>query len=146
MVNKFNSLITWDRLGFTASSLCAVHCISLPILIMAMPFIAGTWLVDRELEFWFAGISVCLALACAIRACKSHGKYWLIGLVLMGGALLLGSHAAAPPICCSEDLSWPHFIGTATGGSILATSHFFNIRLKKLSDCCSEIGCSKKAL
>ena len=146
MLDKAASFITWDRLGFTASSLCAVHCISLPFLIMAMPFIAGTWIADRELELWFAGGSVCLALGCSIMTSLRYKKYWLIGLVLFGGALLMGTHASAPPICCSEDLSWPHFMGTATGGGLLAASHFLNLGLikcnSKNTDCgCPDSGC-----
>ncbi|MGE3310061.1 MAG: MerC domain-containing protein [Limisphaerales bacterium] len=38
----------WDRLGFVASSACAVHCVCLPWLLMAMPFLAGTCLADRK--------------------------------------------------------------------------------------------------
>ena len=142
MLGRVTSFITWDRLGFTASSLCAVHCISLPFLIMAMPFIAGTWIADRELELWFAGGSVCLAMACSIRTSLRYQKYWLVGLVLFGGALLMGTHAVAPPVCCPEDLSlsWPHFMGTATGGGMLAVSHFLNLSFikcnaKNSSDC-----------
>ena len=144
MLGKATSFITWDRLGVTASSLCAVHCICLPFLIMAMPFIAGTWIADRELELWFAGGSVFLAIACSIRTSLRYQKYWLVGLVLFGGALLMGTHAAAPPVCCAEDLSWSHFIGTATGGGMLAASHFLNLGLikcssNKSSDCnCSD--------
>jgi len=140
--------ILWDRVGFTASSICAVHCICLPLLIIAIPFLAGTWLVNRELEFWFAGASVCLAIGCSIRACQSHKKYWFIGLPLMGGALLLRAHATAPAICCAEDLSWPHFLGTTLGGGLLASSHFFNLKTAKCESpkspdcCCSATDCS----
>ena len=137
--------LTWDRVGFMASSVCAVHCICLPILIIVMPFLAGTWLVDREFEFWFAGTSVCLAIGCSIRACQAHRKYWLIGLALLGGSLLLGAHATAPAICCLEDLSWPHFLGTALGGGLLAITHFFNLRISKCESpecCCPAIDCS----
>ena len=114
--DKATSFITgidWD----SRPSICAVHCISLPFLIMAMPFIAGTWIADRELELWFAGGSVCLALFCSIRTSLKYKQYWLIGLVLFE-MLLMGTHASAPPVCCSEDLSWPHFMGTATGGML----------------------------
>ena len=135
--------ILWDRVGFTASSICAVHCICLPVLIISMPYLAGTWLVNREVEFWFASASVCLAIGCSIHTCQSHQKYWLIGLAFMGGAILLSAHATAPAICCSEDLSWPHFLGTALGGGLLASTHFYNLKIvkcesSKLPDCCCK--------
>ena len=34
--------LLWDRGGMFASSLCAVHCVCMPVLLLAMPFLAGT--------------------------------------------------------------------------------------------------------
>ena len=55
----------------------------------------------------------------------------------------MGTHAVAPPVCCPEDLSlsWPHFMGTATGGGMLAAYHFFNHGLMKCNTQKSNCGC-----
>ena len=131
-INIFRNLrFNLDRLGFCMSSLCAVHCISLPILIVIMPFLAGTWLVNRELEWVFAICSVLFAIGCSAFSSRIHKKYWLPVIAFFGGTILLGAHYTAPDICCSEDLSWPHFMGTALGGSLLACTHFINISISK---------------
>ena len=131
-LNIFRNLrFNLDRVGFCMSSLCAVHCICLPILIVIMPFLAGTWLVNRELEWVFAICSVLFAIGCSAFSSRLHKKYWLPIIAFFGGIILLGAHYTAPDICCSEDLSWPHFMGTALGGSLLASTHFINISLSK---------------
>ena len=140
--------LPWDRLGFVASSLCAVHCVCMPWLLLIMPFLAGSWLVDRELERGFVVASVLLAAICTTCGCRVHRKWWLMGLLGLGAATLFGAHATAPPACCSEHLSWPNAIGAACGGALLAVTHFLNLRLQRtpalaaVSACCPDPGCS----
>lgn len=140
--------LPWDRLGFFASSVCAVHCMCLPWLLLVMPFLASTWLADRELERGFVIASIFLAVACTIGGCRVHGRWWLLGLLGAGALALLGAHATAPPACCSQHLSWPHALGAACGGGLLAATHFFNLRLQRtsapasVSHCCNESDCS----
>jgi hypothetical protein len=121
----------WDRLGFFASSLCAVHCVCMPWLLLALPLLAGTWLVDREIERGFVVASILLATACTVGGCRTHGKWWLLGLLGAGATTLIGAHVTAPPTCCSEHLSWPNALGAAFGGTLLAATHFFNLRLQR---------------
>ena len=120
-----------DRLGFCMSTLCAVHCICLPILIVIMPFLAGSWIANRELEMVFAIFSVLFAISCSMFSLRLHKKYWIPVIAFFGGTILLGAHYTAPEICCSEDLSWLHFMGTALGGSLLASTHFINLSITK---------------
>ncbi|MBG86264.1 MAG: hypothetical protein CMO80_05115 [Verrucomicrobiales bacterium] len=141
-----------DRLGFFASSLCAVHCVCMPWLLIALPLLAGTWLVDREIERGFVIASIFLATACTVGGCRTHGRWWLLGLLGTGAAALIGAHATAPPICCADELSWPHALGAAFGGSLLAATHFLNLRLQSTptlvpaADCCDSVGCSGNRL
>lgn len=142
------SALPWDRLGFVASSLCAVHCVCMPWLLLIMPFLAGSWLADRELERGFVVASVVLAAICTTWGCRVHRKWWLLGLLGAGAVTLFGAHATAPPACCSEHLSWPHAIGAACGGALLAATHFLNLRLQRMpalvpvDQCCGSSGCS----
>ena len=48
----------YDRVGLIASSLCAVHCILMPWVIMVMPIIAGTILTNATAENIFVGVSL----------------------------------------------------------------------------------------
>ncbi|HAV64740.1 MAG TPA: hypothetical protein DCY13_20530 [Verrucomicrobiales bacterium] len=140
--------LQWDRLGFFASSLCAVHCLCLPWLLLALPFLASTWLADREFERAFVLASVFLAAVCTIGGCRAHRKWWLMGLVGAGAVVLLGAHATAPALCCANDLGWPHALGAAFGGGLLAASHGLNLSLRRREpptfhgSCCPRPACS----
>jgi len=146
------STMRWDRLGVFASSLCAVHCLCLPWLLVAMPFLAGTILADREVELWFVVGSILLATVCTVGGCRAHRKWWLLGLVTTGAVALGCVHVTAPPFCCAKDLSWPHALGAAFGGGLLATSHFLNLRLRSSTistaagACCNRSTCSHNRL
>ena len=48
----------YDRVGMIASSLCAVHCILMPWVIMMMPIVAGTVLTNLTAENIFVGVSL----------------------------------------------------------------------------------------
>ena len=49
-------------------------------------------------------------------------------LIATGGATLTVVRMTAPAICCLDDISWTHATGAAFGGSLLATSHFLNLK------------------
>jgi hypothetical protein len=138
----------WDRLGFVAASLCALHCLCLPWLVVLLPFLAGTWLADRELERGFVAASIFLAAACTIGGCRAHGKWWLLGLVTTGAVALVWVHVTAPPGCCARDLDWPRTLAATFGGGLLATAHFFNLRPPQpaVKSCCTQPNCSRNRL
>ncbi len=121
----------WDRLGMVASSLCAIHCICLPWLLVAMPFLAGTLVADPTAERIFVIGSVLLATLCGIGVFRKLGTWWPLILVFLGGATLLTVHATAPPACCARELGWTQAIGSGFGGGFLAASHFVGIRLRR---------------
>ena len=133
----------WDRLGFVASSLCAVHCVCMPWLLAAMPFLAGSVFASREAEHWFVAGSVFLAIACTVGGCRVHRHWWLIGVGVVGAAVLVAAHASAPAICCVRDISWPHASGSAFGGGLLAATHFLNLRqFRRAAGPKSEVCCN----
>ncbi|MBL6766021.1 MAG: MerC domain-containing protein [Verrucomicrobiae bacterium] len=136
--------LPWDRLGLVASSLCAVHCLCLPWLLLLLPFLTGTWLADHEVERGFIIASVFLATACTVGGCRTHGRWSVFFLLSTGACILIGAHVTAPPACCANELSWPHAIGAACGGGLLAAAHFFNLRFQRpslapvISRCCRD--------
>ena len=137
--------VSWDRFGFVASSLCAVHCICLPWLVLAMPFLSRSLVADPFIERMFVIGSVCLAMLCALVGFKRTGVWWPLILVCTGAVTLLYVHATAPPSCCAREIEWTQAIGSGFGGGMLAASHFVGLRLRRkgngvsrcqAADCC----------
>ena len=142
---------SWDRFGFVASSLCAVHCICLPWLVLAMPFLSRSLVADPFVERVFVVGSVCLAMLCALVGFKRFGDWWPLLLVSVGAGTLLSIHATAPPSCCAREIEWTRALGAGFGGGMLAASHFIGIRMRRrgdgspgcqAQDCCCE--CSEE--
>jgi len=112
-----------DRLGFTASFLCAVHCAVLPVLLGVLPafgFKLGGWL-DFDLAFVvFASI---LGLTTISMGWRRHrvGYGWLVllpGLALLWVGVFIHLHES--PV---------HAIMMTAGGLLLAGAHVINMRL-----------------
>jgi len=137
----------YDRIGVFASSLCAVHCILMPWVIMAMPIVAGTFFTNPAVENIFVGISISLAAFCGYRGCRRHGKWFIMVPFILGSIVLFGARLTAPAICCLDDISWSHASASAFGGMLLASSHYLNIKYSRLlapgekAPCCHSESC-----
>ncbi|MEE2715105.1 MAG: MerC domain-containing protein [Verrucomicrobiota bacterium] len=138
----------YDRAGLFASSVCAVHCIVMPWLIMLLPVLAGTIFTSAKIENIFVGFSISLATFCGYQGCLKHSK-WLIMLpVVIGSIVLFSVRLTAPTICCLDDISWLHALGSAFGGGLLASTHFLNLKYsgqyapEQKAPCCHSDSCS----
>ena len=127
---KYHSVL-YDRIGMIASSLCAVHCILMPWLLIFLPVLAGTIFTDAKFENIFVVASILLATICCYLGCTKHGKWGIMALITVGAGILCFVRLSAPPICCLDDISWSHAMGSAFGGSLLATSHFLNLKFSR---------------
>lgn len=78
-----------DKIGATASLLCAVHCIAMPVLLVILPLIGLSFLLDETFEKVFIGLSVALAVFNTCWGYKVHKKHRVILLSLIGSLLLL---------------------------------------------------------
>ena len=61
-----------DRVGATASFLCAVHCAALPFVIAILPALGLSFLADHRFERIFIACASALALAALIRGYRRH--------------------------------------------------------------------------
>ncbi len=120
----------WDRLGISASLVCAVHCILTPFLVLAMP-IAGEFLS----EAWFHSIIAVIVFPVALWALwngykKHHDQsvLWLggIGLSLMAIGLEF-PYITSTPIEESHQNPWSIFT-MVVAGLTLAYAHYRNLR------------------
>ncbi len=108
----------WDRLGIGLSTVCLIHCLSLPVLASGIAVWAAI-----DLHFWLALLIVPVALGIGWHAHRTHRHRW-VGPLLLGGCVLLVGALVLEPIV-------GHTIETgiaAVGGLLLITGHWLNIR------------------
>jgi hypothetical protein len=121
-----------DRLGISASMVCAAHCVALTAAVAVWPAlwlrqnIAGVqvrWLL--WLEFALAATSMLAALA-ALAAGYSRHRRLLPSLLLLPGMLTLGFGVFSRV----HFVPWWGTVVVLCGGVLLVVGHWLNLRLR----------------
>ena len=113
-----------DRVGATASFLCAVHCALLPFVIALLPLIGLGFLADHRFERIFVACAAALASVTIVTAWRRHRKLHALFLLVPGIALLL-----AGIVIDIEHQEWLHTALVVCGGVLVASVHVVNLVL-----------------
>ncbi len=115
-----------DRVGATASFLCAIHCAVLPFALATLPFVGLAFLADHRFERIFVLFACALASVVLVRGFRRHRDPLPLRLAAAGVALLLlgimwmdGAALVA------------HSVLVTCGGLLLASAHFVNLRIDR---------------
>lgn len=121
--NKSRAWQVADRIGATASFLCAIHCALLPFVLALLPFVGLEFLADHRFERGFVLFACALALVALIRGFRRHQRPLPLLLAVPGLALLLLG------VTYAEGYSvMLHSVLVTCGGLLLASAHFVNLR------------------
>ncbi|MFB1015695.1 MAG: hypothetical protein ACI9C0_000836 [Alteromonadaceae bacterium] len=122
-----------DRLGITATSLCALHCILLPILLPALPLLGLSFLADHSWEHVFLIFTAMLGSVALFSGFKRyHRKMYPFYLLFVGVAIYWIKHDF------SEEYE-AYFI--IIGASLIVAAHYINLKLCNSCRDCVEDGC-----
>lgn len=75
---------TLNKVGLWLSILCTIHCIAMPFVITALPFLSGSFLSEQS-EIYLIGASAALAIFLLIKDYLNHRN--ILPLVLLAIAL-----------------------------------------------------------
>jgi hypothetical protein len=146
-----NACSTLDVVGATASALCAIHCIAMPILLATLPALGLRFLLSHNVERGFVIGAVILAIANTCWGFRTHRKTRVIWLAVIGGLFLLiatfgHSHATPDSHACQDHAHHAHehheeesrpqsSLGGLSmllgGAAFLISAHFLNRRFCK---------------
>lgn len=123
-----------DRLGITATSLCALHCILLPVILPALPLLGLSFLADHAWEHIFLLATAVLGSIAMLSGFKRyHRKLYPFYLLIIGVCIYWVKHdfsEAMQPILI------------VVGASFMVAAHLINIKLCNSCKSCSESECS----
>lgn len=110
-----------DHIGMTASTLCAIHCAIVPVLITFLP-LAGLGFLANPLFEWSM---IILALLLGVSSIflsylRTHRRALPLLLLLGGFALIIAGHIYLK--------GWIEAIVVPLGGLTIATAHFINFK------------------
>ena len=120
-----------DRLAIGGSALCAIHCLSLPVLLSVFPAL-GTTLFGKEsfhvlLLFFVIPLSV-IALS---MGCKQHKSLFVAMMGILGIGLLIFTALFGHDMFGHDGEK----IATLIGASFIAISHIRNYTLCRAAQC-----------
>lgn len=120
-----------DRLGIGLSVACWVHCIVLPIIVVASPALSGLLFADSEFHVWLLALILPTAVLAFVLGWFRHRN---IKILLLGGAGLgLITLASLQGIWAGHGVlnETMEKVLTSIGGLLLALGHFRNLRRTK---------------
>ena len=132
-----------DKFAIGLSMLCAIHCLLLPLLLVALPSIGALQLQNEAFHLWMILAVLPISGYALTMGCRNHRHYMVVvagfaGLVVLCSSLFMG-HAILGE--AGEK------VATVFGALLVAVSHILNFRLcRRQIDCgCPEWGCSCNA-
>lgn len=110
-----------DSMGMTASTLCAIHCAIIPILITFLP-LAGLGFLANP---WFEWSMIILALLLGVSSIflsyfRTHRRALPLFLLVIGFVLIIAGHIYLK--------GWIEAIVVPAGGLTIAFAHFINFK------------------
>ncbi|GGW79133.1 MerC domain-containing protein [Alteromonas halophila] len=110
-----------DTLGIWISSLCALHCLALPVVVPLLPLIGSTFFAQLWFERTILSISLVIgAVALISGALKYHSRYYPLALLAVGGLIYWFKDIFG-------ESGEPFTI--ATGAMLIVAGHWVNMRL-----------------
>jgi len=121
-----------DRVGATASFLCALHCAALPFVLALLPALGLGFLASHTFERWFIAFATTLATTMLVRGYLRHRVPHALMLLAPSLVLLwLGGF-----VFDFETSTAVHATLVALGGSGVAAAHVLNLRIAHARAAC----------
>lgn len=126
-----NPLAFADKTAMSLSLLCTLHCLALPVLLVAVPSLVALQLQDEAFHYGMLIAVIPISLIALGLGCKKHRNYrvatlGITGLILMIAAVLVGHDLAG-------ELGEKGL--TVLGAAMIALAHWNNHQLCKRSCC-----------
>ena len=81
--------VVTDKLAIGLSLGCAIHCLSLPILLALLPSMTALQLDNEAFHFWMLVAVIPTSVYALTLGCKQHKRYRLLILGFIGLGLLV---------------------------------------------------------
>ena len=122
-----------DKAGATSSSLCAIHCAIMPLIITFLPLIGLGWLASEWVEWVLFASSAIIGASSLCMGYNQHGSKSALRTLAIGLSILaLGR--------LGDMHHWgPYYVVLLIiGGFTIAGSHYLNHKLCKSCHTCKK--------
>lgn len=153
---KHNLALKLDLIGFSASTICAIHCALMPFIIIFLPLLGLEFIANPLVEYIFIGTSLVIGAFTFKHGFFNHHKRIYPFLIFLTGFLiiLLGhyffhnhSHETSTEFNSGFSDDTLYLMIAPIGAFIIAISHLINRKLSKTKKvCCEQENISVKQL
>ena len=111
-----------DKAGIWVTTLCAIHCLLLPVILPLLAMAGLAFIGEDLLENTILGFSVVIGLFSLISGARKHGKWHLLSLLLLGAF-----------IYSQRDIlgHWGEPVIILFGAGLIIYAHVSNLRLSR---------------
>ncbi len=127
----------YDKAGIWISSLCALHCLALPVLLPAVPLIASSFVAEAWFERTILSISILIGfIGLFIGFYKYHRQLYPLYSLTMGGL-----------IYWNKDIFGHEYepFTIALGALLIIVAHYINLKLCRACQNCETASCGPKS-
>jgi hypothetical protein len=125
----------WDLAGISASTLCVVHCLATPLLVVFVPVLEA---VEKQTHAVFALAILAIGLLAFLPGYRRH-RHWQLVIMAIVGFILISLGVTAPHGMLSESAE---VVATVAGGILLVAAHVTNAYFCRYCRHCGEDGCA----
>lgn len=118
--------VNLDKVGFTASTVCAIHCLIMPFILALLPYIGMSFFASSSFEWFIVIISFLIASTSLCFGYKLHKKSNPLMLAGIGFSVIIATRLFVF-LTDKEDFKAAIFL--CVGGLFVAISHFVNHKL-----------------
>ena len=120
-----------DVFAVSLSSLCVVHCLAMPVLLVLLPSLAALPIADESFHFWLVFLVIPTSVAALFLGCRRHRKWSVLAWGLSGVGVLVFAALFGHDMLGEAGEK----IMTVVGSVMVAISHALNYRLCRSSSC-----------
>ncbi|WP_417686618.1 MerC domain-containing protein [Pseudidiomarina gelatinasegens] len=109
-----------DKTGMWVTTLCALHCLLLPVILPILSLIGLSFLGEELLERLILGTSIVLGLVALVSGMRQHARMYPLVLLVAGGFVYWHKDSLG-------DMGEPLII--LIGAGLIIAAHWVNLRL-----------------
>jgi len=135
-----------DSIAVGMSTLCAIHCLVTPLLLIILPNLTTTFWAREDFHLWMLLLVLPTTATAVFLGCREHKDKAVLVASAAGLCLLFGTaiyetffrEEAHCPICAANSdsaLLVGHVVANLFGGGLLASAHIRNFWLCRSARC-----------
>lgn len=146
---KHNLALKLDLIGFSASTICAIHCFTMPFIIVFLPLLGIQFIANPVFEYCFISLSLFIgAYTFKHGYFNHHKKIYPFAIFFLGFSIILIGHFLFHQHSYDQNLTelekhtdeFLFLMIAPIGASIIAFSHLLNRSLtRNFKSSCNDI-------